>query len=146
MQQPFRPRHAALTGMSVGICIWCLDSVKPNLSWEMRQFRRYAEGTRQGRNRRNKGREGETRQKHHGNNSWNSEAVDTLCFLSQQLYRLVSVDKKKRKPLDLNAKEMQGLYVQRYVARNSSAEISRNCRSSTVLTGYTERFHKLQDT
>jgi len=69
-----------------------------------------------------------------------------LCFLSQQLYRLVSVDKKKRNPSDFNAKEMQELYVQRYVARNSSAEIRKHCSSSTVIMGYTERFHKLQDT
>jgi hypothetical protein len=61
----------------------------------MRQFRRYAERTRQGRNRRNKERGGEKRQKHHGNNSCNREAVDTLCFLSQQLYHLAPVDKKK---------------------------------------------------
>jgi hypothetical protein len=88
-------RPVAITGMSVGICTWCLHSVKPNPSWEMRQFRRYAERTRQGRNRRNKERDGETRQNHHGNNSCSREEVDTLCFLSQQLYRLVSVDKKK---------------------------------------------------
>jgi hypothetical protein len=142
-KQSLRARLVALTGMSVGICTWCHDSVKPNLSWEMRQFRWYAERTRQGRNRRNKERDRETRQKRHGNSSCNREAVDTLCFLSQQLYRLVSVDKKA---LDFKAKEMQGPHVQRYVARNSSAEIRRHCSSSTVITGYTERFHKLQDT
>jgi len=50
---------------------------------------------------------------------------------------LVSVDKKK--PWDFNAKERQELYVQRYVARNSSAEIRECCSSSTVIMGYTER-------
>jgi hypothetical protein len=83
--QSQRPRPVALTGMSVGICTWCHDSVKPNLSWEMRQFRRYAERTRQGRNRRNKERDGETRQKHHGNNSCNREAAGTLFSFTAAL-------------------------------------------------------------
>lgn len=51
---------------------------KPHLSWEMRPFRRYADGTKEGRYWVNRNRGDKNGKKNHSDNSWNREALDRL--------------------------------------------------------------------